>query len=129
MMHGLEVRSPLLDTSLAEFAYQLPVEYKMSHHTGKRILKDILAETMPRAFVDRRKQGFGAPVRKWLQTPHMRDYVTSKLLSEDARSYDYLNREPLAQFVRTTLAGNDQKSYYRLWILLCLELWLRTHHN
>ena len=129
MMHSLEVRCPFLDTALAEFAYQLPEEYKMSHHTGKLILKDLLAEIMPRTFVDRKKQGFGAPVRKWLREDTMRTYVTKRFESNQSPLYEHLNRATVQDFVRTTLAGNDQKSYYRLWVLLCLELWLQTHHN
>ncbi len=126
MMHGLEVRCPFLDTALAEFAYQLPMEYKMSHTTGKLILKDLLAETMPRTFVDRKKQGFGAPVRKWLQEIHMRNYVAEKFL-DDSALFQYLDREKVQTFVHTTLAGDSQKEYYRLWVLLCLELWLAKH--
>lgn len=126
MMHGLEVRCPFLDTALAEFAYQLPIEYKMSRTTGKIILKDLLAEIMPRTFVDRKKQGFGAPVRKWLQETHMHNYVTKKFLNDSAL-FQYLDQKKVQTFVRTTLAGDSQKEYYRLWVLLCLELWLAKH--
>ena len=50
MMHGLEVRSPFLDHKLAEFVYNLPVEFKMNKNENKIILKDILSEIMPRCF-------------------------------------------------------------------------------
>jgi len=129
MMHSLEVRCPFLDTALAEFAYQLPMDYKMSRTTGKLILKDLLAEIMPRTFVDRKKQGFGAPVRKWLQEDAMRSYVTTHFENNDSPLYEYLDRATVQTFVHTTQAGNDQKSHYRLWVLLCLELWLLKHHN
>ncbi|MFM2374391.1 MAG: hypothetical protein RLZZ234_386, partial [Candidatus Parcubacteria bacterium] len=71
----------------------------------------------------------GAPVRKWLQTPALRDYVQKKLLGKEVRVHDHLEEGGLSDFVRRTLQGDDQKSYYRLWVILCLELWLRAHHN
>lgn len=126
MMHGLEVRCPLLDYRLAEFAYQLPLEYKISRVTGKFILKDLLAEVMPRSFVDRKKQGFGAPVRKWLMEPQFRDYSLLKL-GDGARIYEYLDKNSVGPFITNTLSGGSQKDYYRVWVLLCLELWLRAH--
>ncbi len=127
MMHGLEVRSPLLDYRLAEFAYRLPTSHKMDHRHGKLLLKDLLAEVMPRSFVDRKKQGFGAPVRKWLQEPRMREYVTN--LFKDPASAEYFVRDELISFVARTLGGNNQKDYYRLWILVCFEVWVRKHSS
>lgn len=126
MMHSLEVRCPLLDSDLAMFAYALPLDYKIDKSTGKFILKDLLAEIMPRSFVDRKKQGFGAPVRKWLKEETMQKYVRGKF-GNNARIFGHLDQERTQAFVQTTLSGNDQKSYYRLWVLLCLELWLETH--
>lgn len=126
MMYGLEVRCPLLDRDLSAFAYRLPLDYKINRSNGKFILKDILSEIMPRTFVDRRKQGFGAPVRKWLRERDMQAYVRTKFIS-GSPIFEHLDKEKTLAFVNRTLATNDQKSYYRLWILLCLELWLEAH--
>jgi len=127
MMHGLEVRCPLLDHELAQFAYNLPLEHKMNHHTGKFILKDLLAESMPRTFVDRKKQGFGAPVRKWLKEPEFRAYVQRSLAKGPI--YEFLREDIVRPFVAKTLASDDQKSYYQLWVLLCLQIWLMKHYR
>lgn len=128
MMHSLEVRCPLLDHELAEFVYNLPMEYKMNETTGKFILKDLLAEVMPRAFVDRKKQGFGAPVRKWLNEEKTSAEVLA-IFRGEAHLYTLLKREHVLPFVERTFSRGNQKSYYQVWVLLCLELWLRTHHN
>jgi asparagine synthase (glutamine-hydrolysing) len=128
MMHGLEVRCPLLDTALAEFAYNLPTSFKCSHTTGKILLKDLLAEIMPRAFVDRKKQGFGAPVRKWFSEETLRAYTREKL-GTNASLHDHLDRKKTTSFVENTLSRTegDAKPLYQLWALLCLELWLEKH--
>jgi asparagine synthase (glutamine-hydrolysing) len=127
MMHSLEIRSPFLDHHLAEFVFNLPEEYKTNRKSGKLILKDLLAEVMPREFVDRKKQGFGAPVRKWLGEPRMRAYVEEKLGS-GARVYSFLHERAVRDFIASTYASSHPKPYYQLWTLLCLELWLRQHN-
>lgn len=125
MMHGLEVRCPFLDYRLAEFAFNVPVEYRTDGNTGKLILKDILAEIMPREFVDRKKQGFGAPVRTWLTEASMRAYVENTF--KDAHVYEFLDKTTVQKFVEQTLNGQHPKAYYQVWTLLCLELWLQKH--
>jgi asparagine synthase (glutamine-hydrolysing) len=125
MMHGLEVRCPFLDYTLAEFAFNLPTEYKTDGGTGKLILKDLLADIMPREFVDRKKQGFGAPVRAWLGQPALRAYVEEAF--KDARVYQYLDRERVQAFIDRTFAYQNAKAYYQLWTLLCLEVWFKKH--
>lgn len=127
MMHGLEVRCPFLDYTLAEFAFNLPEQYKTDRNTGKLILKDLLAEVMPREFVDRKKQGFGAPVRAWLGEPALRTYVEDTF--RDARVYQYLDRERVQEFIAKTYNSQKAKGYYQLWTLLCLEIWLKKHDH
>lgn len=124
MMHSLEVRCPLLDHRLAEFIVNLPTEYKCSRSTGKILLKDLLAEIMPRKFVDRKKQGFGAPVRKWLGEESFRRFVNEKL-GRGAYVHEYLRPEAVARTLERGLSGYPKYSY-QLWVLLSLELWLRT---
>ena len=79
MMHGLEVRSPFLDTELTEFVFNLPNTYKIKGNTQKYILRDILSDFMPNDFAFRKKQSFGAPIDIWLRTEEMKDYVYSKM--------------------------------------------------
>jgi asparagine synthase (glutamine-hydrolysing) len=126
MMHSLEVRSPLLDTALAEFVFSLPTEFKTDRVSGKVILRDLLREVMPAAFVDRAKQGFGAPVAAWLRTI-CKDLVHDTLGTRDARIYGGLSREVVHGMLRRFYSGEDETSYHRIWVLLCLELWFRSH--
>ncbi len=67
MAHGLEVRPPLLDHRLVEWAGTLPSSYKLHHGARKRILKQALAPRLGREFLNRTKQGFDFPVAAWLR--------------------------------------------------------------
>ena len=125
MMHSLELRSPLLDTEMAEFVFNLPTAYKTDRHRGKLILKDLLREIMPSAFVDRAKQGFGAPVEKWLRTDCF-DLVQDMLRGE-ARIYGIMDRGYVHGLLDRFYGGAESASYMRIWSLLCLELWFKEH--
>ncbi|HVB19812.1 MAG TPA: asparagine synthase (glutamine-hydrolyzing) [Candidatus Paceibacterota bacterium] len=129
MMYGLEVRSPFLDHQLAEFVYNLPIEFKMNrNHGNKIILKDILSEIMPKEFVYRRKQGFGAPVKEWLKTEPMRSFAQSHL-GDNAVIFIYLKKEKVQKLLFSFYTDNDESVYYKIWVLLCLELWFQSHRQ
>ena len=128
MMHSLEIRSPFLDKDLAEYVYNIPTEYKMNGNQGKIILKDILAEIMPKEFVYRRKQGFGAPVKEWLKTEAMKKFVLHTL-GNNASIYKFLKKEVALSMINAFYQKGDDKMYYKIWSLLCLELWLKSHEK
>ncbi|MFN8313178.1 MAG: asparagine synthase (glutamine-hydrolyzing) [Cyclobacteriaceae bacterium] len=82
MAHSLEVRFPLIDHQLVEFAFSLPDDFKL-HPAGqerpkaegklsyresgaKRILLDIMEPQLPAGFSNRAKNGFKLPLNKWL---------------------------------------------------------------
>lgn len=69
MMYSIETRCPLLDTKVMEFSFSLSHQFKYSRHNGKRILKDIAHDYIPREFLERNKKGFGVPLKKWLMGP------------------------------------------------------------
>jgi asparagine synthase (glutamine-hydrolysing) len=69
MAYGLEVRCPILDTGVTEFAWTLPDAYLLGDGGGKRVLKQVLARYVPPTLTDRPKRGFGVPIDAWLKGP------------------------------------------------------------
>ncbi len=67
MMHGLEVRAPLLDLEVADFARRLPHHYKLRGPTTKYLLKLAASRVLPADVVHRRKKGFGSPLGPWFR--------------------------------------------------------------
>jgi asparagine synthetase B (glutamine-hydrolysing) len=128
MMHSLEVRSPFLDYRLAEYVFSLPEEYKTDRKNGKIILKDILAEIMPKEFVYRRKLGFGAPIKKWLREDAMKKYVVDTIYSSLSLKSLFRIAEIENIFDKFYLIGDDEYCY-KIWTLLCLALWFKSHHK
>jgi asparagine synthase (glutamine-hydrolysing) len=127
MMHSLEVRCPFLNPGLAQFAYNLPVEYKLGPAHGKLILERAFAGKLPAEVFTRPKQGFGAPVKDWLAKPEFRGYVEKTLLA-DGRIGQFLKPEVVRPYVEAFYAGRTSLQY-RVWTLLALEAWCRSREQ
>ncbi len=127
MANSLEVRSPFLDHRLAEFVYNLPEEYKTDNSVFKRILKDILGESMPKEFVHRRKQGFGAPIKKWLLEESFKQDIYDELYNAKAEIYNLLDEKFVKTMIDKFYLENRDELSYKIWVLYCLELWLSSH--
>jgi asparagine synthase (glutamine-hydrolysing) len=124
MAHGLEARSPFLDTDLATFAASLPDRHKWRGFAGKRLLKATVASHFPPGFMDRPKQGFAVPLDRWFRhelRPFLGDVLSSK-----ARLRALLSGEEIDRLRREHEAGTHNHGS-RLWTLVTLELWLRKH--
>jgi asparagine synthase (glutamine-hydrolysing) len=126
MSHGLEVRTPLVDRNVVDFAATIPTELLVGNHgaaSGKRILKDVLARWFPQPFVERPKQGFGAPLGTWLAGSRERRELERTLLGAGAPVAELL--EPAA--IRTLLSNLDRGGAAEpVWLLLFLARWLET---
>jgi asparagine synthase (glutamine-hydrolysing) len=128
MANSLEVRVPLLDHHLVEFAFSLPIDMRLRDNgdavVGKYLLKRTAERFFPRAFLDRPKKGFGIPIHTWLEgalRPIVRD-----LLESDATSLASLV-DP--NTVRTIVGGyyaGRQENVAKLWGLFALRLWMDT---
>jgi asparagine synthase (glutamine-hydrolysing) len=67
MAHGLEVRPPLLDHELVEWAAGLPATAKLRGRSGKQVLKRALEPLIPRELLAGQKRGFSVPLAQWLR--------------------------------------------------------------
>jgi asparagine synthase (glutamine-hydrolysing) len=120
MAVSLELRAPLLDYRIAEFAASLPKEWKWDSRGGKYILKDTARKLLPDSILNRRKQGFVLPIAKWFQgelVPHVREKLNSTTAGNLLR-LDYCN-ELLTAHQNYPNAGYDRK----IWMILCFLMW------
>ena len=123
MAASLETRAPLLDHRVAEFAWQLPTNCWQRHGQGKWIVRQVLDRYVPRALIDRPKQGFGVPIAEWLRGP-LRDWADD-LLSPDALRHDGIFRtEPVLQTWKEHRDGTRNWAP-SLWHLLMFQAWRR----
>lgn len=118
MLHSLEIRTPMLDRELIEFAFGcVPSQLKVSRGHKKILLKKLAARVLPAKFDRRRKQGFSIPLGDWLSYGPFRDLFYDVLLNPNC-----LFDRPT---VRSLLKGQDKGRYNgeRLFALVQFELW------
>jgi asparagine synthase (glutamine-hydrolysing) len=122
MAHGLEVRSPFLDTELAEFVLRLPPRSKIRGATLKWALKDVVRDLLPREILHRRKRGFGVPLDRWFRTS-LRSFARSRLDAPDSRVREHLQASAVSDLLDEHDRGTDLG--HTIWTLLTLEVFLR----
>jgi asparagine synthase (glutamine-hydrolysing) len=123
MANSLELRAPLLDHDLVEWATSLPREYKIKGRQTKFILKDIARSLVPKELVDRPKMGFAIPRADWLRSG-LREMTYDLLMDETAKNRGWFNPQEVGKIVGDHMSGIDRDSL--LWPMLMLELWARN---
>ena len=121
MAVSLEVRVPLLDHRVAEFAWRLPRGMKMRNGVGKWLLRRVLGAYVPRRLTDRPKTGFGVPIGRWLAGP-LREWAGDLLAEDRLRRGGYLDPAPVRDAWSAHRRG---RAYFekRIWNVLMFESW------
>jgi len=121
MANSLEVRVPLLNRLLVEYAAHLPHNFKLHGFTTKFLLREALKGILPESILTRGKKGFNAPVAKWFAGP-------LKSLLEDLLSAGHLKRQGLFQpdYVATLIREHQARHRDHrklLWTLVAFQMW------
>jgi asparagine synthase (glutamine-hydrolysing) len=122
MANSLELRVPLLDHVVLEFAASLPAEFKVCGRQTKRALKAAFAKALPQEILTRKKAGFPVPYENWLRG-ELKGKVEDVLLSKRAVSRGYLRNGEISRL----LQANSRHGIHakEVFSLLALELWHR----
>ena len=125
MANSLEVRCPLLDQEVLEFAASIPSNLKRRHGVSKYIFKRVAEGFVPREIVHRQKHGFGVPLGQWFRA-ELRDLVREHLLHSSNGAHVLFNRRFVTHLVEEHEAGRWDWSV-QLWALLMFHLWYERH--
>lgn len=123
MAEGVEARVPYLDTQLVALAAQIPPALKMQGTETKYLLREVARRYLPESIIRRKKTGFAAPVRQWMQHD-LKGLLRERLLSGDLERWNIFNPGAVAQMIDNNTFGRTDDAY-TLFSLLAIESWLR----
>jgi asparagine synthase (glutamine-hydrolysing) len=120
MAHSIEARVPFLDRRIVELALQIPARIKMQGEL-KHVLKEIARGVIPDEIIDRKKQGFGAPVEEWLRNATTGKTLRDKVFGSSLKTAGLLNYEVIEKLWRRHEFGENHT--FRLMTIISLSLW------
>jgi asparagine synthase (glutamine-hydrolysing) len=114
MAHSLEVRTPFLNHTLAEFIIRLPAHKKLRYMTTKYLFKKSQEKRLPHDIIYGKKEGFSIPVGHWISEDTKDRIMASPLIK------DLLGQKQVEHLIN----HHSRHHYgYHLFTLLCLSLW------
>jgi len=124
---SLETRAPFLDPAIFEFAWRMPLAWKIGALHGKVLLRELLGELVPARLIDRPKQGFGIPLGPWLRGP-LREWAESLLDERRLRSEGFLDAHRIREKWQQHLAGTHDRQN-EIWSALVFQEWLANQRR
>lgn len=122
MAASIEVRCPLLDHKLAEFARRIPARWNMRQGKGKAFFLEALGDRLPPENLQLPKRGFGVPLAKWFRA-EAKDFLADRLFSRKFLARGVV-RESFVRYLFAEHQSGRRDNYQLLYQLLMLGLWL-----
>lgn len=127
MYHSLEIREPLLDFRIVQFALNLDMSLKYRSGITKYLLKQVLYELVPASLFERPKKGFAVPMAKWLQK-ELRSRTATYLSKDLTEDLGLLNPSYVQNLLSDFYHGKKHL-YNRVWTTMVLQEWLVKNKN
>ena len=122
MFYSLETRIPLLDADVMNFAWRLPLSYKMQDGITKKPLRELLYRYVPKEMMDRPKKGFSVPVSLWLKDGKMREWAESVLTDAQSLAGEFINTKTVQDVWKDYIQNGNWNSM--IWYILMFEQWI-----
>ena len=123
MANGLEVRTPFLDHNLVNFAFEIPVQFKINQNIRKKIVQDSFRTILPERLYNRSKKGFEIPVTSWLKG-ELNHLITADYFSQSYIVEQGLFNWPAVEKQLKKLQSNDVgNAPGTIWNLMVFQRW------
>jgi asparagine synthase (glutamine-hydrolysing) len=121
MLHSLEVRCPLLDRRVVEFAFRLPTSTKMAGLRGKHLLRQLARRRLPAELATLPKKGFTVPIGRWIAGPYAGAW-REDVLGSRSIVHGLLDVDHLSSLFDAHVEGRADHGY-ALWSTWMLARW------
>lgn len=126
MANSLEVRSPLLDHKVIEYAARIPSSMKMKYGNKKHILKEAFKRILPEEILKRKKHGFDVPLNRWFRND-LKNIAHDVLFNQKEMNL-FFNNDQIRKIWFDHQSGKFENGTV-LWTLMIFSLWLETIYN
>ncbi len=147
MASSVEARVPFVDHRLVEFAFTIPMKYKLKWNTKedqknakvqmsdkisevydipKYILKKSYEDILPNSILYRKKMGFPVPLNDWFGG-HFNDYAKKILLSKEAKERKLYNIDNIEKWLNSDRLSTDHSFAMKIWMLINIELFMKRY--
>jgi asparagine synthase (glutamine-hydrolysing) len=124
MACSVEGRVPLLDHRLVEFAFALPKSTNLLGGRDKGLLRRALRQTLPDALLDRKKEGFNAPMQEWV-IEKLGAQIEDELLTRPIEPFkEMLDANELRTIVKDKRNPRTGETVFSLYLF---SRWYRIH--
>lgn len=123
MAHALEVRVPILDHQVMEYAAQIPASFKLRSGEGKYIFKKAVHEIVPPQIIHRPKRGFSVPLADWLRKD-LKNIFEQHVFSPNAWLNNWFEPKAIDRLWSQHQRGTRDYAH-ELWALLVFEYWCK----
>lgn len=127
MANSLEVRVPFLDHEIVDFAFSLPVDYKINGNLRKRILRDAFKDILPASLYKRPKKGFEVPLVKWFRKElkgELDNHLFNQSFIENQGIFDWRSVKGLRDQIHSNNPGD---SHAKIWALYVFQRWWKIN--
>jgi asparagine synthase (glutamine-hydrolysing) len=121
MANSLEVRAPILDYKLMEFAATVPSRFKFKEGEKKYLLKEAFKKYLPDDILYRKKMGFSVPLASWLRN-ELKEIVEDKLITNSSGLTQIFKQTEITKLWCEHIAKNKDHSTV-LWSMLMFQMW------
>lgn len=127
MNQSLEVRVPFLDHKIVDFAFSLPVDYKIDGNERKKILKDAFKSMLPDELLHRKKQGFEVPLLSWFRKD-LKSLITEELLEDTfIKDQGIFKPEKIKGLKMQLFSANPNDVLAKIWALIVFQYWYKKY--
>jgi asparagine synthase (glutamine-hydrolysing) len=104
-----------------EYAFSLPLDYRVRGNQKKIILRSLLSRYLPRELFERPKQGFTAPMRSWFAN-ELREELHDRLAPARVKRLEIFDPDVVQRAIVEQQQGSADHTLL-LWALLLLDRW------
>lgn len=125
MQHSIEIRSPFIDYRIMEFAFALPMRYKIENGVTKKIIRNSVGKRLPATIAcDPRKIGFATPFNNWMKNAEFISFANNLFDSGFFASKKLWS----ASKIRERFRSRDKFPNFPFWRVINLEIWSRVYN-